>query len=176
MKHFPAFSLFCRLAVCSLVFLAGACKKDALDHIDPSESPSELSRAFVIPNAVNRNGAAPASNEFQTLKINTWQASASITADNYLFIPFLMDDNQEVKGVYLQVEGADNYWEIPIESGADIAQVLSVGVPANVTEGQFSVDYRLFGSGGSIGNTVRLNTVVTLPGSVTPQNAAVSYP
>lgn len=146
-----------------IILTTNACKKDQLDQIDPDESPSELSRAFVIPNAINRRGEAPASNDFETLKITTWQASASVTADNYLFIPFMTGNSNEIEGVYLQVEGADNYWEIPLEPGMDATQVLNVGIPANITEGRFNIDYRMYGPGGLIGNTVRLNTAVTLP-------------
>lgn len=159
-----------KLLILSLIgtFLFFSCEKNdyKLENIDPDTQPSELSRALLIENAINHDGAAPAAMGVADLSITNAQSTALVTSDNYLFLPFIYNPNEEILGVYLQIEGADNYWEIPFtpqEIGERAAEVLSIGIPANVIDGQFFIDYELFGESGSTGNFRTMATTVELP-------------
>lgn len=137
-----------------------------LENIDPDNQPSELSRALLIESAINRNGQAPKSMEAPNLRITNSQSTALITSDNFLFLPFIYNSNDEIEGIYLQIEGADNYWEIPFTPqniGQNTAEVLSIGIPANVIDGEFFINYQLFDETGSTGNNRILTTTIELP-------------
>ncbi len=160
-RHFVSFILL-------LSILMQGCEKNnfKLKTIDPDTQPSELSRALLIENAINHPGQAPQSMGLMDLQITNSQKTALITSDNFLFLPFVYSSNNKIAGVYLQIEGADNYWEIPFEPqnlGQSTAEVLSIGIPANVVDGEFFIDYHLFDGGGNTGNTRVLATTVELP-------------
>jgi hypothetical protein len=150
-----------------ILFFSQCSKEDIkLDKIDPDEHPSELSRALLIKNGINHRGSIPTVELSYDLTITNSQTSALITPDNFLFVPFIYESTPDANGVYLQIEGADNYWEIPIRAeniGNKIAEVLSIGVPENVIDGSFYLNYTIFGKTGKTGNIKSLRTTVELP-------------
>ena len=169
-------SYFLSISVIPLILLSGSgCETSALVEINPLEDPSAFSRSLLIEGGKNRNGDVPTTNEPSELVISKSQPSATVSSDNFLFIPFLATSSEGARGVYLQIEGADNYWEIPLSSRADSAssssknstntftEVLSIGIPENVQEGIFNISYQLFGSNGKTGAAAMLKTNVTFP-------------
>jgi hypothetical protein len=152
----------------TMVMSLSQCSKEKikLRIIDPDDHPSELSRALLIENGINRNGNIPEAEQSYDLSILNAQNSALITPDNFLFIPFIYEATSDGAGVYLQIDGADNYWEIPVQPGnigERVAEVLSIGVPENVIDGTFYLNYTIFGNSGKIGGFRSLKTTVELP-------------
>ncbi|MGB8190800.1 MAG: hypothetical protein WCF67_02720, partial [Chitinophagaceae bacterium] len=158
------FSRLIKTMLLGILLIAGFsnCKKSGggISKIDPATQPSELSRAFIIPGGVNKNGNAPVETTATDLIISKFQPSAELSADNYLFIPFSLSARENIKGVYLQVDGADNFWEIPVKLEQTSAHVLNIGIPENILNGDFTLFYRLIGVAGGVGKAVPLETSI----------------
>lgn len=162
-----------KTAYCLVIFLfifAGCKKNDSEEipvqvelDIDPTTEPSRLSKAFKIKNGSNLKGSAPVETTTTDLLITKYQASALVTADNYLFIPLIGKTTESVSGIYLEVVGADNYWAINSTLNSDNSQVLSVELPKNLREGNFEMSYRLKGASGGVGKPVKLKAKVISP-------------
>ena len=130
--------------------------------IDPVRQPDELSRRLSIIGQ-NRSGAFPAPSQ-QGPRILLIQASASVTPDNTLFLPFSYRSDSAVRGLYLSVVGAKNYWDIPL--GADDAvhdRVVPIGIPAEALPGDFVLEYSLYDASGQVGARSRLHASVVPP-------------
>lgn len=149
-----------------LICICGCKKSDVTvvnANIDPTTQPSELSRALKVENGSNHQGSAPAQTTISNLLITKFQPTALITADNYLFIPFIGQTSEAVNGVYFQVVGADNYWVVNTSLNADKSQVIRIEIPANVLNGDFEVLYGLKGVNGGIGKPINLKAEVISP-------------
>jgi hypothetical protein len=130
--------------------------------INPSAEVSELSRRLVIKNGTNKTGNAPVTTVTTDLQITIGQESASITNDNVLFIPFLFSSSSQVSGIYLQLKGADNHWQIKLDPVAGNVYVAGIGIPPRVSSGVFEVLYKLYDAAGKVGNEKKM-TVTIVP-------------
>jgi hypothetical protein len=152
-----------------IILALNGCKTLELVEIYPEKDPSLFSRSLLVKGGTNCIGEAPTSNETSELIISKSQPTATVATDNYLFVPFLAAFSNDAQGVYLQVEGADNYWEIPISNNSlksastSLTEVLSIGIPENIQAGIFNIYYKLFSSDGKIGNTAMLEAKVVFP-------------
>lgn len=146
-----------------LLVVSGCQPEDAREPfqkpIDPGTQKSQLSKSLQIIGS-NKPGASPQEQSPGTIQINYSSRSASVTSDNTLFIPFIYQAQDKLAGVYLQIEGADNYWEIPISTDNDKAHVLSVGIPGNVLNGKFNISYRPYDAQGRVGKAQKLPTTI----------------
>lgn len=150
------------------VFLLFQCKKDKplqedsrlpyLKTLDPKTQISELCRNLII-KGLNKEGSFPLSNS-NTLQIVIAQQSASITNDNILFVPFVFKASNPVSGIYMQISGADNYWNINAPPTNDDVYVIKVGIPPRVLNGSFDLLYKLYDQSGNIGNQGKMNVSV----------------
>lgn len=141
------------------------------------------SKALLI-EGLNKKGTLPEENSSNIIDILYFQESASITKDNTLFIPFVFSKDAQIKGIYLYVRGAENYWDIPVNVNPvginrDNASpksrytesvmssyntyVLSVGIPENILKGNFEIVYKLYDTFGNIGNSKSLRTEIVEP-------------
>lgn len=169
MKHVGSYLL---ILLFSISF--AACKKTAdvqNDWIDPGRQPSELCKALKIEGA-NQKGGLPDSNSLTNPKIVKNLLSASVTNDNRLFLTIATQSVSSLKGVYLSVEGADSYWDIPLPSGNSTTKVLSVGIPARVLKGGFRLIYRLYDVNGKVGNKSSTEVKITDPVNYCNANGA----
>ena len=132
-----------------------------LKPIDPLTQKNELSHNLLII-GTNHDGDAPESNTSSTLLITTAPQTATITSDNNLFIPFgyTIQDHASLKGVYMQIAGADNYWNIPVSHTNGSTYVLDIGVPSQVLPGKFSIIYRPYDTEGNIAESSTLITTL----------------
>lgn len=126
------------------------CTKNKLEIIDPVEDPSVFSRSLLI-GGKNIAGEPEYAEEISDLFITSYSTSALITGDNYLFLPFEYSGGGTASKLFFQVEGANNYWEIPFEINEDNNHVLSIGVPKNVLEGNATLNYGLIDSQNRLG-------------------------
>jgi hypothetical protein len=140
------------------------CSKEAEKPVlvDPLKNRDLLGKILVIDNATNQNGTPPApTTSTSTPKITNSQNSASVTANSKIFIPFTFSGTTSIAGIYLSVDGSGNYWKINIPGGPSSGQiVLPVGIPANVTVGNFSMTYCLFTANGLVSQPVTLDAEI----------------
>ncbi|MEM8585617.1 MAG: hypothetical protein AAGF87_15165 [Bacteroidota bacterium] len=147
-------------ATAIFVLLYSSCNNDniAIGSIDPIEDPSAFSRSLLINNAVNIEGDIPELESDFNFDILNAQQSATVSVNNFLFLPFIYNADNDTEGLFLQIDGADNYWRISFESDTlegRSSRVVSVGIPENVKEGSSIINYKLFGAGGSSSGQMR---------------------
>lgn len=130
--------------------------------IDPAAQPSALSRALEIVGK-NITGSIPTTNQNFGIDIINAATSASVTTGNSLFLPYVLSINSstQVKGVYLQIVGADNYWNIPVTMGTSsnsfYSYVLDVAIPLNILNGNFKIVYYIYDANGNISEPINMN-------------------
>ena len=143
--------------------------------IHPTTQPTELSQALKI-NGKLKSGSLLAAVQDPAFQIEQSQPSASLTADNSLFIPFVyaINSTQKLKGIYLQVEGAEVYWDIPFRpANARLDDVnanperngfvLDVGIPAQVQAGNFKIRYQLYDDRGKVSEPATMDVEIVPP-------------
>ena len=129
--------------------------------IYPNQQIDELNSAFIISGEL-RSGSLPEALNAGQVQITTSVPSASITNDNFLFLPFGFDVNNTIQGIYLQAEGASNYWDVPVEltNPGDTSYALAIGIPANVQEGEFVLSYRIYDDQNNVSELRSVNTSI----------------
>ncbi|MBU1819991.1 MAG: hypothetical protein KKG00_00580 [Bacteroidetes bacterium] len=145
------------------------------DSIDPGTQPSDLTKALKINGKLKSGGLLAGVND-PSFRIEKYQPSASVTSDNSLFVPFVytIGSIQKLKGIYLQVEGADVYWDIPYQpSKARLGDVnanperngfvLDVGIPAHILAGNFRIFYQLYDDKGKASEPVPMQVGIVQP-------------
>ncbi len=146
-----------------LLMLFNSCeRKIDIVLINPATQASEFSRSLGISGS-NVFGPIPTSTPNSGINIVTSASSASVTNGNSLFVPyvFTINTSTQISGIYLQIVGADNYWNIPItissSSGSYYSYVLDIPIPTNILNGNFSIIYYLYDSKGGISVPIRMN-------------------
>ena len=160
-------NIISKMIIITVYLFVISCEEDSLEDtrelffkpVNPSSQPSELSRILKIEGA-NITGDIPESNSANSPQLLIVQERASITPDNELFLPFTFKSEADIERMYLLVQGADNYWNVPIDPGENQGYVLDVGIPNNVADGSFSLNYKLEDSRGSIGNQKNIDVQV----------------
>ncbi len=163
------------------IFLIGSmalftgCKKSGdviIDTIDPNTQPSELSKSLQV-KGTNKKGVLPDSTPNLLPRIPRNLVSASVTNDNTLFLSFTIQNTGTAKGLYLSVQGADNYWDIPLTATSSLTRVLTVGISAKVLTGAFKLVYRMYDANGNVGNKAVTNVAVVEPAAYCKANGSV---
>jgi len=153
-RYFSQAFVVLSYALCSGCFtndVAPDERKPFQKPIDPVSEPGRLSRMLIIA-GTNRDGDLPESNSSIDAVLTYVQESASVTADNSVFVPFVFESASEIRKMYLTVAGADNFWDIPVNAGSGKSFVIDVGIPNNVMSGDFDFEYKLENSAGVIGD------------------------
>lgn len=151
----------------ALLFVV-ACKKDIELPIDPDTDKNELSEALLLKGS-RKKGEAPSSTG-SGAGIFNHVPTASVTPDNIVFIPFVHSAGSAIRGVYLQVVGADSYWDVPVPADPNNIGIVALGLPDNVIDGVFEVQYAVYDQSGNIGQPVLMNITVNLPVVFCEQN------
>ena len=151
------------LGLSALVFITscGGDSDPAPAEVDPSDADA-LTGVLVIPGSQNVGGQPPASSpDADAPNVSNNQTSATVVADNTLYLPFNFESVQGYGGCYVQVNGASSYFDIPSgNSSTDGLLVVPVGIPASVQEGDFCLTYCIYDNSGRVSNL--LQTCVTV--------------
>lgn len=155
-----------KISLCTLLlFCVTMCKKDDrleyLGPIDPAKDPSGFCKALQI-EGTNNSGELP-SKTTSGFRITNAQSSALAAQGANLYIPFTFTASEPITGIYLRIEGSDNYWEIPVKgqvSGG--SYVFTVGIPRNILAGKSRIEYNAYNAKGETTNTITMNTEVAL--------------
>ena len=157
------------------LFVITSCQKEEVTDsrlpidnltINPNEEPSRLSKALKI-NGRNISGTYNQNLEekftrgleIDTLRILSGLQSASISNDNYLFIPIQVNPNANVCGAYIYINGADNFWKIESKP-VDNILLININIPNTIANGYFSVEYRVYDNVGNISPEMRCDVTV----------------
>ncbi|TRX46490.1 hypothetical protein FNH22_30750 [Fulvivirga sp. M361] len=143
--------------------------------VDPSDV-NALSSVLIIPGN-KRSGDLPvSSNDPNAPNIGNNQTSASVVADNTLFLPFnfftASGAGSGYGGCYIQVDGASDFWDIPASSITtdDIGLlVIPVQIPDFILNGDFSLSYAIYDNNNRVSNMLTTSVVIesiqTCPGT-----------
>ncbi len=155
------------IAIALLLFVS-SCNKDSggVTEVDPSD-PDDVSRVLIIPGANSVDGQPPSpSSTPGTPTISNNQTSASVVSGNTLYLPFNFNSSNDgtggYAGCYVQVDGASSYFDIPEDNptSSDGLVVLPVGIPDNITEGEFCLSYCIYDADNRVSNV--LSTCITI--------------
>jgi len=153
------------LLICLLLFNSISCKNDSrleyVGPIDPAKDPSGFSRALQI-EGQNKAGNLPEQRS-SSFQITNAQSSALAAQGANLYIPFTFTATEPITGIYLQVENADNYWDIPVTSQPTKGSyVFTVGIPRNVLAGRSKMKYNAYNAKRETTNTITMSTEIAL--------------
>ncbi len=151
-----------------LLTLAG-CEKDKynfepghrapyLAPIDPAKQPDELNNALHLVNGTLKAGDIPAPTPGASLQIDNSQSGAIAAAGKNLYIPFTYAQANNIVGIYLQVDGAQHYWDLRVQNATLNASgnyVFPLGIPQQAITGNFSVNYALYDATGNVSQAAR---------------------
>lgn len=136
---------------------------DTVVMVDPS-NPNAIAGVLVIGGSKNNGNPPPQSNSSTAPNVFNSVNSASVVRNNTVYLPFNFETSpgatQGYGGCYVQVLGANTYWNIPGSSNTylDGQIILPVGIPANVLEGEFTLVYCIYDNTGQVSNI--LSTLV----------------
>lgn len=125
--------------------------------IDPADANS-LASVLIIPNGQAVAGTPPPpsnSSSAPTVSNNV----QSVTSSNGSTTPLDLiyeNVNGDLGGCYVQVEGADSYFQVPYSGGSTSSGTLAlpINIPTNVDQGEFCVSYCVYDVNGQVSNLV----------------------
>ncbi|MEQ9465982.1 MAG: hypothetical protein RLN88_01150 [Ekhidna sp.] len=161
-KSTKLLSLLLTLSTIILIVSCGGGGDDpAPIDVDPSDADA-LSGVLLIPGSQSVSGQPPApSTAPGAPTVSNNQTSATVVADNTLYLPFNFESAQGYGGCYVQVNGASSYFDIADGNSAqDGLLVIPVGIPAGVQNGDFCLTYCIYDNSGQVSNL--LQTCVTV--------------
>jgi len=144
-----------------VIGLLAACKKDSdepLVDVDPADA-NALTSVLIMPDGTDNDGGdAPAPTGETEAPTVTGNATV-ITSSNGATAPlnFVYGNvNGNLGGCYVQVAGADSYFTVPYNDNSSSSGNLQlpIGIPTNVLEGDFSVNFCVYDTDGRISNVI----------------------
>jgi len=154
----------------AILFLICSCKKDELGEslINPSDS-NTLTQVLIMPSGSQIVNGQPPSPTGQGAPSATNPNSTALGSNGSTApLNFRYANVQgNLGGCYVQVVGANSYFNIPYNSTSGASGQLSVpiGIPTNVDLGEFCVDFCIYDANGRISNIVRTCVTVIRLGS-----------
>lgn len=131
--------------------------------IDPSDA-NALAQVLIMPSGTQTNTGQPPAPSGQGAPTVSSQ-STTVLGSNGSTAPLNFGYNNvanNLGGCYVQVAGANRYFNIPYGSNSGSSGNLSVpiGIPTNVDQGEFCVDFCVYDLNGRVSNIIR--TCVTV--------------
>lgn len=136
------------------------CSKDEPEpeFIDPSDVDA-LSQVLILPDGTDRNSGTPPASSNTSTAPTVNNPLSLITSSNGGTVPLEFNygnvgDN--LGGCYIQIPGTDNYFTVPYNATSGLSGSLAVpiGIPANVLEGLFSLNFCVYDTEGQVSNVV----------------------
>jgi hypothetical protein len=150
-----------------LVLGFNACKKDVTTDFDygiePDNQKNLLCKALRL-NGNNVDGTMPVGTGTGAPIIVSHPQAVEISAGVLLFIPYRVNDTNRVCKVYLQVQGADNYWETKLTLDPTSRQpYFKILIPKFVRDGDFNLVFSVGDCNGNVSRLYSTKTIVSPP-------------
>jgi len=157
---------FLGLLILGILILVSSCKDDETSPsiIDPADADA-LSQALIMPAGTqNQNGTPPSPSTSENAP-NVSNLVSEILSSNGSTAPLSFSYsgiNNGLGGCYVQIDGASSYFTVPYtaSSGSWGQLELPIGIPANVEEGDFCINFCVYDDDGLVSNIV--NTCVSV--------------
>jgi hypothetical protein len=142
-----------------------SCNKEPLTEltygIDPATQQSLLCRSLRI-NGKNINGDMPSGIGTGAAFVLDHPSAVEVSAGVLLFIPYEVNNQDRVCQLYLQVEGADNYWETTLAVDAASQQpYFEILIPKFVQDGEFDLVFSVADCNGNVSQVYSTQTIVS---------------
>jgi hypothetical protein len=146
-------------------FLTNACVKDITSDfdygIDPEGQKDLLCKSLRLVGN-NKDGAMPISIGTGSTVTVSNPTTVEISAGVLLFLPYTVSDTSKVCKIYLQIEGANNYWETKlVVDPASKKPYFSILIPKFVRDGDFNIIFSIGDCGGNVSRKYSTKTIVS---------------
>jgi len=146
---------------------------DSVTLINPTDA-NALSQVLIMPDGTQRNSGAPPSPSNSSDAPTVNNLNSDVLSSNGATAPLNFDYsnvNGNLSGCYVQITGASSYFTIPYNGNSNSAGQLQVplGLPVNVDEGNFEVNFCVYDNNGFISNIVTSYVTVLRLGTGTLQ-------
>ena len=157
------------LLLLPLILLMINCSKeeDGSNSVSPSD-PDAVSEVLVIPNAeVVNSSSLPASSDASVAPtVSNMDINISYSAGGQIYLPsdVAAPSQNNIVGVYVQVEGASTYFDVPINANTSAGLIsIPIDLPSIVGPGNFTLLLQFYDSAGNVGLIYEINITVTDP-------------
>lgn len=152
------FLQFSSIILLSLILVFSCNKEEEPEFIDPSDIEA-LSEVLIFPSGSDRvSGMAPSPTSLSGSPVIDSPIS-TITSSNGSTAPLEFTYGQvtdNLAGCYIQIPGTSTFINVPYSSVSNATGSLSVpvGIPANVLEGSFDLNFCVYDNGGLVSNVI----------------------
>lgn len=143
-----------------LFLVISSCKKDneLPDIIDPADA-NLLSQVLIMPDGTDRDSGnpPPPSNDSSAPTVNNFNPTVLSSNGSTAPLNFAYNNvSGNLAGCYVQIAGADSFFEVPYTATSNNSGQLQLplGIPTNVDEGEFEVNFCVYDDNGLISNVV----------------------
>ena len=149
----------------AIVLFFNNCTKDTTSDlrygIDPANQKSLLCKSLRL-NGNNIDGVMHSNIGTGSPLVVAHPLAVEVSAGVLLFIPYQISNVNDVCQIYLQVEGADNYWEAALTiDPASNQPYFQILIPKFVLEGEFDFVFSLGDCNGNVSSTYSTQTTVS---------------
>ena len=132
----------------------------------PSESDNlskvlEFENAKVVKNENLPQSSAPA----EAPIVSNFDKSISYTAGSKVILPASVTANSTITGVYVQVKGAMQYYDVPVKGIVNGVASLPFNLPEAIGEGTFVLILKYYDANKKIGAPFEITVTITKPSS-----------
>jgi hypothetical protein len=135
---------------------------DKLNRFVDINDPQDIQNALIINNSSTANGELPPPSSGYNY-LSTSINSIKVNAGSTVVLPLIYTGGYDIKKVYIQVTGAEGYFSVnpTLVTGADGMWYISIAIPKNIDDGEFSVRYEVEDERGNISNIVTTKVEIT---------------
>jgi hypothetical protein len=110
----------------------------------------------------NIEGAMPFGLGSSSALVVSHPQAVEVSAGVLLFIPYQVNDSDQVCQIYLQVEGADNYWEARFtQDPTSLQPYFQILIPKFVRDGDFNIVFSIEDCSGNVSPLYSTKTIVS---------------
>jgi hypothetical protein len=165
------------LSLLTIVISFMSCNKTDRDPIVPANgantntsinptNPNALTEVLVVPNSniVNGNMPEPSGGSSSPV-LEMTDTTVSYSSGSQILLPISYSDNSGsgIGGIYFQVNGSGQYFNVPVSGGTSGTMLLPIGLPSNVEDGEFCITISIYDNLGNVSNVFETCITVTSP-------------
>lgn len=147
-----------------VLFVISSCEKDTLTSLEYGISPvlqKDLLCKSMRLEGKNIQGIMPSGVGTGSPIVVSHPTAVEISAGVLLFIPYWVNDTSRVCKIFLQVDGADNYWETSLKLDPSSRQpFFQILIPKFVQEGNFDLVFSVADCTGNVSRIYNTRTNV----------------